>query len=244
MKEQLQLKKNEETLPENGAQNWNDLYKIGGLAALISLVFFPIQIIVYLVNPPPDTILGLFTLMREKPAIGLIDLDLLLVVDQVLGMLVFLGLFVALKRTNRSLMAIGLVVGLISMILLIASNPACAMLNLSNQYFSATSDSVKAMILGAGQATMAAWQGTAFQVSYIIGALAALLISIVMLRSAAFSKATAIMGILANAIALGLYVPVVGVYISIFSVVFLWVWYLLSARALLRLAKATLGEAQ
>ena len=35
----------------------------------------------------------------------------------------------------------------------------------------------------------------------------------------------------------GLYVPVVGIYLSIFSVLFLFVWNILVARRLLQLAK-------
>jgi hypothetical protein len=81
------------------------------------------------------------------------------------------------------------------------------------------------------------WQGSAFQVSYLIGSVALIIISAVMLRSKIFSKATAYTGILANVIALGLYVPMIGVYISVFSVVFLWVWYLLVARGLFQLGR-------
>jgi hypothetical protein len=134
-------------------------------------------------------------------------------------------------------MITGLTLGLLSTVLFIASNPAFAMLTLCNQYFSAANETLRTTILSAGQAVMAAWQGSAFQVSYITGSLAAILISIGMLRSPAFGRFTAIMGILANGIAFGLYVPVIGVYISVFSVVFLWIWYLLIARGLLKLGK-------
>jgi hypothetical protein len=56
-------------------------------------------------------------------------------------------------------------------------------------------------------------------------------------RVRAFSKATAYWGIAANMVALGYYVPQVGVYISVFSVVFLWIWYVLIARRLLQLGR-------
>jgi hypothetical protein len=217
--------------------NWNWLYKIGGAAALLSLVFFPIQIIVFILNPPPDTVIGWFRLFQNNPLIGLLDLDLLLMADQVLAILIFLALYVALRRTAESFMAIGLAFGLASTVLFIASNPAFAMLSLSNQYAAAGTDAQRAMFLTAGQATLVMWQGSAFQASYILGSIAAILVSAVMLRGTLFSKSTAYMGILANVIALGLYVPKVGVFISIFSVVFLWIWYLLIARRLLQLER-------
>lgn len=58
-----------------------------------------------------------------------------------------------------------------------------------------------------------------------------------MVRSAVFSDLAGWMAILGNAVGLGLYVPTVGVYISVFSVVFLQVWYILIARRLLQLGR-------
>lgn len=217
--------------------NWNWLYKIGCAAVLLSIVFFPIQIIVFMVSPPPDTVIGWFRLFQNNQLIGLLDLDLLLVADQVLAILIFLALYEALRRDNESLMAIGLALGLVAAVLFIASNPAFAMLSLSDQYAAAVTDVQRAIFLAAGQAMLVTWQGSAFQVSYILGSVASIIVSVVMLRSKLFSKATAYLGILANAIALGLYVPMVGVYISVFSVVFLWVWYILIARGLFYLGQ-------
>jgi hypothetical protein len=83
---------------------------------------------------------------------------------------------------------------------------------------------------------LAAWQGTSFQAAYLLGSAAAgIAIGIVMLQSGSFGKPTAYAAILANAIGLGLYVPAVGVYIAVFSVLFLEVWYVLVARRLLQL---------
>jgi hypothetical protein len=224
---------------KQGAQSWRGLYRLGGLAALLSLLFFPIQIGVFMLHPLPSAVIDWFNLLQAQPLIGLIDLDLLLVVDQVLIMVIFLALFAALKQVNLSWMTVGLTLGLASTILFIASNPAVAMYGLSTQYFAAADDSMRTVILAAGQAVMSGWQGTAFQVSYIAGSVATILISSVMLHSDAFGKAAGILGIIANVVAFGLYVPVIGVYISVFSVLFLWGWYLLMARALLRLAKTT-----
>jgi hypothetical protein len=219
--------------------NWDWLYKIGGAAALLSAVFFPIQIIVFLLNPPPDTVTGWFRLFQNNQLIGLLDLDLLLIVDQILAILIFLALYAALRRASESFMAIGLAFGLASTVLFITSNPAFEMLSLSKQYAAATTEAQQAVFLAAGQAMLASWQGSAFQVSYFLGSIAAIIISAVMLRGQIFSKAAAYLGILANVIALGLYVPVIGVYISVFSVVFLWAWYILIARRLFQLGQVT-----
>ena len=230
------------TLPIQQAQaqtassSWRGLYKAGGFAALLSAVFFPIQVAVFLIIPPPSTVTGWFALFQNNRLAGLLDLDLLLVVDQVLAAVVFVALYVALRRASQSWMATGTALALLSTVLFIASNPAFAMLSLSEQYAAAETEAQQATFLAAGQAMLAIWQGSAFHVSYIVGSLGAVIISAVMLRSRHLGKSTAYMGILANVLALGLYVPRIGVYVSVFSVLFLWIWYILMARGLFRIA--------
>jgi hypothetical protein len=231
---------NEGNLPTVGS-NWSTLYKAGGAAALLSVLFFPIQIVVFLISPPPDTVAGWFALFQQSQLIGLLNLDLLLMVDQVLLILIFLAFYEALRRTNESIMTIGLVFGIVSVVLFIASNPAYAMLSLSNRYAAAETEAQRTLFLTAGQAMIETWQGSAFQAAYLLGSITPILMSVVMLQSKLFSKATAYFGILANGIALGLYVPVIGIYISVFSVVFLWIWYILIARNLFQLGKGGRG---
>ena len=222
---------------------WNSLYKAGGAAALLTVLFFPMQILGFLISPPPETVTGWFDLFQSSKLIGLLNLDLLLMVDQVLAILIFLALYVALRRANESIMAIGSILGLVSAVLFIASNPAFAMLSLSGRYATAMG-AERTALLAAGQTLIAAWQGSAFQASYLLGSIAPILISAVMLRSKLFSKTTAYLGILANIVALGLYVPKIGVYISVFSVVLLWVWYILIARGFFQLGRSVQFDAE
>jgi hypothetical protein len=58
-----------------------------------------------------------------------------------------------------------------------------------------------------------------------------------MLRASIFSKATAYIRIASSICDLGLYIPVVGLYISIFSVLFLFVWNILIARKFFQLSR-------
>ncbi len=50
---------------------------VGGAAALITVLFIPIQMIVFVVSPPPATVLDYFTLFQSNRLLGLLDLDLL-----------------------------------------------------------------------------------------------------------------------------------------------------------------------
>jgi hypothetical protein len=63
------------------------------------------------------------------------------------------------------------------------------------------------------------------------------LISWAMLRSPAYGKPTAYVGIIAGLFGFGVYVPKVGVYISILSVVGMQVWYVMIALILWRLCR-------
>ena len=134
-------------------------------------------------------------------------------------------------------MVIATALGFLGIVLFVASNPAFEMLSLSDRYSAAATEVQRGTFLSAGEAMLATWGGTAFQTYYILGSVAGILVGAVMVRSAAFSNLAGWMAILGNAVGLGLYIPTVGVYVSVFSVVFLEVWYILIARRLLQLGR-------
>lgn len=216
------------------------LLRLAAAAALASATCIPIQIAVFLAWPPPldGGAADWFALLQQHRLAGLIDLDLLLVGDNVLLVPVLLALYVLLHRLRESAMLTAVAAGFLGIVMYVATNPAVQMAALSDDYASATSDSARASAVAAGDAVLATWQGTAFHVAYLLGALAGILIGVVMLHSASFGKATAWLLIVANVVGLGLYLPGVGVYVAVFSVLFLEIWYLLVARALWRSATA------
>jgi len=221
---------------ETADSAWKSLYRVGGGADLAVLVFIPIQMIVFFIWPPPSTVTGWFTLFQGNALVGLLDMDLLLIVDYVLSGLVFLALYAALRRASESLMAIALTLQLVGITTYFASTTAFEMLSLSSQFAMATTDAERSTLLAAGQAMLAIWQGTAFDVSYILGAVAQLIVSAVMLRTGIFGTAAAYAGLLSGAAML---VPptagTVGLVLSLVSLVPLVAWLILVARRLLRL---------
>jgi hypothetical protein len=215
---------------------WKPLYRVAGVAALLIVVFIPIQSIVFVLWPPPNTVIGRFTLFQHNGLLGLLDMDLLLIIDQVLMGLVLLALYIVLKRASPSLMAIALTAGLVGIAAYFASSTAFNMLSLSSQYAAATTAAQRAVFEASGQATLALWQGTAFDVSYVLEGGALLIIAVVMLRSNTFSKATASVGILMGGVML---VPptigTIGLLFSLGSLVPLEIWLILIARRLFQL---------
>ncbi len=217
------------------------LYRIAAAAALITAAFIPIQIMAFLIWPPPleGGATDWFALLEENRVAGLIDLDLLLLADNVLLIAILLALYLALRETLEWAMLIAAALGFASIMLYLATNPAIQMAALSDRYASATTDAQRGTAAAAGDAMLALWQGTAFEVAYLCGSVAGILIGVVMLQSRPFSRLTAWLAIAANGIGLGLYIPGVGVYISVFSVLFLEVWYVLIALQLRRLGRDT-----
>ncbi|HEX2498031.1 MAG TPA: hypothetical protein VHO00_04475, partial [Actinomycetes bacterium] len=84
------------------------LYRVGAVAALSTAVLIPVQVAVFLSWPPPldSTAADWFDLFRDNKLVGLVDLDLLLVVDNVLLVPLLLAIYVVLRRTADSVMAI------------------------------------------------------------------------------------------------------------------------------------------
>jgi hypothetical protein len=226
---------NQRTSTEDDA-NWSTLYVIAGVAALLAVALIPLQIIVYAVWGIPETAIECFTLFQVSKLIGLLVLELPYLISNILSIPIFLALYVALRYGNESFMAMATAMGLISIAIVFSARPTFDMLYLSNQYWVATTEAQRAILLAAGEAKLALVEGTAQQAHYFLGSLSYLLVSIVMLRSEVFSKLTAYLGIFANVLVFGLYLPTIGIYLSILSVFpFLALWVILIGRRFLQL---------
>jgi hypothetical protein len=219
-------------------RRWSTLFRLAGWSALISALLIPVILVVYASNPFPETVFGWFGLLQDHPFVGLVDLDLFLLVDNALLVAIALAVYVALRRTDPSLVLIGLGLWFLSIVMFIVVNPAFQMLSLSDSYASATTKAQRLATLGAGRAALATWEGSAFHVGYIAGSVAGILIAFVMIRSGMFGKAVAYTMIGGNALAFGLYIPEVGIAISAFSGLLIGVWYVLIIPKLFRLARS------
>ena len=135
-------------------------------------------------------------------------------------------------------MALYVILGTLGVMAFINARPALEMLSLSNQYSTATTDAQRSALLAAGEATLAVFHGTAFHTSYLLGSFSGVIVSLVMLKSLVFSKGTAWVRIGSSLFDLGLYLPAGGLYISIFSVFFLFIWNILVARRLFHLSQS------
>lgn len=177
---------------------WKALYTIGSAAAVAMLALMPIRIIVFVIYPPPDTLSEYFVLFQENWLLGLLSLDLLYILNNVLLSVIYLALYFALQPSQEALMALALALGLLGIAAYFSSNTAFEMLALSHQFAAATTEAQRTIVLAAGQSMLAISTGTAFNMYYVLNAVVLLIISAVMLRSPVFSRATAYAGLVAG----------------------------------------------
>lgn len=235
------------------------LYRTGAVAALVATIFFRRNISAELFGfkgfglfdvPAtfPESAEDWFAQFQADRLLGLALFDVFDLVNYFLVGLIFLALYAALRRTSQGAMLVATVLGLLGITVHFASNQAFSMLDLSDQYAAATTEAQRAILLASGEAMLAVHQGTGSYLGLFLVTLAGLIISIVMLRSSVFSRATAWVGILANGLAL-FYFPAVALapvlalgpemaaLPIVISAPFRILWYVLIAVGLLRLAR-------
>ena len=220
-------------------RDWEPLYKTGGIALVAMAGIIIIQMFVFMTAPPPyeGSALDWFELFRANHLIGLVNFEVLMVVYVILSLLPTLALSVLHREASPSFVAIYLALSLVGVMSFIVARPAFEMLSISNGYAASTTDAQRAAFLAAGETLLATFHGMAFQVSYVLGSLSGLIISLIMLKANLFGRTTAWLRIASSVCDFGLYVPVVGLYISLFSVFFLLAWNILVARRLFQLAR-------
>jgi hypothetical protein len=221
-------------------RRWKPLYRFGAWAAIAVVALVPIQAAIYILWPPPTTVSGYFSTFHDNPVIGLLNQDLLLLVDEVLMLVVTLGLYVALRRASPPWMAIALVGVVVGTALFLASNTAFDLFNLSSKYAAATTEQQRTAYLAAGEASLAGYQGSAYFVGYFLTGACDLVIALVMFSSPIFGRVAAWIGVVYAVPALVPPVPATGSFglvCSFVSLVPMIVWLVLIARGLFRLSR-------
>lgn len=182
----------------NKEYNWDKLYRIAGLAALVIVMIIPIQVLIFTVFPPPDDPIGFITLFHDNWLLGLLSLDLLYYFNNALLAVFYLGLYASMRKIDFTIMLIALIIGLLGIAIYYSSSIGFEMLALSEQYYQTDSVEIKQQLISVGQGLILKYKGTAFDVYYVFNAIALLLISKTMFKSNEFGKSAAIWGLIAG----------------------------------------------
>lgn len=226
--------------PETSDPRWQDLYRIGGISSLLIAALVILAIAAFFIWPfkPGFTSTGsIFAALHTDRLGGPMSLDLPLLVIVLVNVLPLLALYVTLKQVNESYALIALVLGLISILALIPSRPIAELVSLSEKYAAATSEAAKNQYLAAGESLHALFNGTGWMVYTILGGISTLIFSLLMLRSRVFSHMTAYIGLVNVIGGLGIFIPVIGIPLSLLATLGGVIWSILIARTFLQLGR-------
>jgi hypothetical protein len=218
---------------------WRGLFAAAGAGAILTAVFIPLQVAVFIAWPPPTShsLAAWFDLFTGNPLLGLVSLDLLMMVEQVLMVPVVLAVWLLAHRASESAALLGAVLWLAGGLLLLTSNTGFEMLSLSRGYATATA-AEQLTYLAAAQGMLASYwdMGTSFVFGYVLTSTGGILVGTAMIRARLFGRATGWLLVVANVVAFGIFVPGVGVALALGSVVIVWFWCLRAGWSLARLA--------
>jgi hypothetical protein len=228
--------------------NYRGLYRIGGVAAWIVAFLTVAEVIVLTIYPPPSTVSGWFELFQDLPIIGLLDFWGLEVPMYAMFALVFLALYVVLKKVNQSGMAVALTFALLGCAVFFATNNPFSMLSLSSKHAAATTDLERSALLAAGEAILANTSQRAiggFNTGLFLVSMGGLIVAAVMLKATSFHRSTAIIGILAFGLSLADYLrqaftssEVIALLLILPNALLVVVWFSLVGRRLLQLGRS------
>jgi hypothetical protein len=220
------------------------LYRIAGFAAFASIVYSALTIAQMIIfGGQPSSVEEAFRLLHTNRIVGLLRLDLPTIMILPLYYLLFLGLYAALRRTSRATALLATTLAFAGNTLVLSTPTALSLIPLSDKYAAATSDVAKSQLLAAGAALMASdiWHGTGAILGAVLLQTGTVLISIAMLRSGAFTRFAAWLGIamhgldLAHAL-VGPFLPTTSAFLLAVAGPFYPVWFFLVGRSLFQLA--------
>ena len=224
-------------------RKWTGLVRTGAWAAIASVVLIVLQIAAFILWPPPQGVAEFYELLHRRPLQGLLALDVVYPLSNVLTYLLYLSLAVVLWRVSRSAVAVAIAFGTLGMASYFASPRPIEMLQLAELH-AAAEPGERAVLEAVGAGMVSTWNGTAFDVYYLLNFLALVIFAVLVHRSPVFNRAT---GWAALAAAILMAVPsnvgTVGLVFALASLLPWVVFAVLVARTLLVLV-ASAGQDQ
>jgi hypothetical protein len=221
------------------------LLKIAGLSALLAAGCCILQIVIEIIGvgfmriAVPTDILGWYTLLQRYPLLGLTELTAFQIPAFALFVPLFIGLYGILRRHKRSPAAIASLFAFIGIAVYLASNTALSLLHLSSKYVAAANEAQKSIILAAGEAMLAIYEGIGVDVGLFLFMIAVLIVSTLAFQTRFLGNGIGWAGMLAALLTLAYYAcsafTAQAIFILEAAGVFLVIWLVLVGLSLLRL---------
>lgn len=167
--------------------DYRPLFKLTNFLIIIMLLIIPLQIIIFSLYPPPNTVEGFFELYKSNVFLGLLSLDFLYLINNTIMIILYLSLFVALYKDSPLTVLIAFILGIVGLVCYYGSNPSFEILNLSRKFFDANINE-QIIYIAAGEALLAGYSGTSFNVYYVLNTICLLLFAYILIKSPIFKK--------------------------------------------------------
>jgi hypothetical protein len=219
-------------------RKWRHIYIIGFYAFLFIICKFLFDfiygVLIHQPIPDPTTTLGWFTLFKNDSFFGLFCFNFF---DSfwMIGLIPFyIALFFSLFDTNRSVSLIALSFGLLGIISYLASNNALTFLQISNQYWTSSDNTIKEQMLSAGTTVIANGFGNGMIFGAIFIMVSGLTFSFLMFCSSKYRLFVPLFSIAAHVIGIiGILlhpqradISFINNIILIFAIISYFLWYL------------------
>jgi len=231
---------------------WSPLYRAGAVAPLIALVFYLSEFSILIFGEPyPTTIEGWYALFQRSKLLGLWYLNALDIVSFALLGIMFLALYVALRRVRPSWMLVALHFALLGVVVFVVPRALhLSLLPLSDLHAAATTEAQRTMYLTAGETLSHVSTATPQTLGFLFMAVAGLIISVVILqiqsfgKSAALGKAVGYVGIAGFVAAIANYIswiiaPSIAAILMLPNGLLWLTWWIMISVGLFKLAKVT-----
>jgi hypothetical protein len=191
----------------NSDKQWKFIYKIGAVTTIIVLCGIILDMVVGIMTGGniaelPQTAIGRYIQFKETPLLGLYNLDLLNIINQIILIPSVFALFAVHRGTHKPTALIALILFLVGTTIFVAGNTALTMLDLSQKYFATSSEEQRTLLAAAGEAMLAKGSHGSLGVfmGFALPTFANALMSCVMLKGDIFSRANSYFGIFGNSL--------------------------------------------
>lgn len=217
------------------------IFKFGSIAALLSAVSIAFAIVAYFIWPykgNTSSIEEILNVLQTDRIGGLIALDVSMLIIGPLTMLMFVALYIVLRRVNEPIALIALIMNMMAIVLVIVCRPLVELVMLSEQFALATDSVEKSRILAAGELLRLQLDGTAWAIQTAFLMIAGLINNTLMLRTKYFKKRTAWTGIVISAIGLPFFLPEIGLIFLFLNTLGSIPWCIFVAADLFKISRA------
>lgn len=234
----LQVGRSPEKIETSPDSSWRDLYRAGGVSAILFVVPVLVAIVLVVVAPPPVNADGATMLqyVASHKVLYVIE-QILWLAPSVFALVVFLALYQALKHLNKSYAALGALAGIVSWALTLAipttGGGAPILVYLSDHYMAAATAAQHTAFATAAEVFIA--ENNITGAVGILTPVGILILSLVMLKGV-FPKGVAYLGIVTGALGIVSEAlrPILGVGYIVYGLL-LPIWFLTVGWKLYRL---------